>query len=95
MIFDFVYYQNCIFVAYLIMVLIYEVYSLSGNYRKLLAMVSGVISNSQSRPILEISFELENEILKITASDGEKPYLAVKSDDQRQNCCSCKIFRFN
>ena len=42
----------------------------SGELQKALNVVSGVISSSQSRPILEnFLFELENEILKITASD--------------------------
>ena len=44
----------------------------SGELQKALQIVSGVISSSQSRPILEnFLFELDNEILKITASDGE------------------------
>lgn len=44
----------------------------SGELQKALSTVSGVISNSQSRPILEnFLFELENNSLKITASDGE------------------------
>ena len=56
----------------------------SGELQKALNTVSGVISSSQSRPILEnFLFELENNLLKITASDGETTLLtslAVKSE---------------
>jgi DNA polymerase-3 subunit beta len=48
----------------------------SGELQKALQIVSGVISSSQSRPILEnFLFELDSEILKITASDGETTLL--------------------
>ena len=44
----------------------------SSELQKALQTVSGVISNSQSRPILEnFLFEIEKDILRITASDGE------------------------
>ncbi len=44
----------------------------SGELQKALQTVGGVISGSQSRPILEnYLFELEGEQLRITASDGE------------------------
>ena len=44
----------------------------SGELQKALQTVSGVISSSQSRPILEnYLFVLEKNNLKITASDGE------------------------
>ncbi|MFN3772280.1 DNA polymerase III subunit beta [Cloacibacterium normanense] len=69
----------------------------SGELQKALNVVSGVISSSQSRPILEnFLFELENEILKITASDGETTLitsLAVKSDDQSKIAVPAKIFQ--
>ena len=69
----------------------------SGELQKALNVVSGVISSSQSRPILEnFLFELENEILKITASDGETTLitsLAVKSDDQGKLAVPAKIFQ--
>ena len=69
----------------------------SGELQKALNVVSGVISSSQSRPILEnFLFELENEILKITASDGETTLitsLAVKSDDQGKIAVPAKIFQ--
>ena len=69
----------------------------SGDLQKALNVVSGVISSSQSRPILEnFLFELENEILKITASDGETTLitsLAVKSDDQGKIAVPAKIFQ--
>ena len=69
----------------------------SGELQKALNVVSGVISSSQSRPILEnFLFELENEILKITASDGETTLitsLAVKSEDQGKIAVPAKIFQ--
>ena len=69
----------------------------SGELQKALNVVSGVISSSQSRPILEnFLFELENEILKITSSDGETTLitsLAVKSDDQGKIAVPAKIFQ--
>ena len=44
----------------------------SGELQKALQTVSGVISSSQSRPILEnFLFELNQNNLSITASDGE------------------------
>ena len=59
----------------------------SGELQKALNTVSGVISSSQSRPILEnFLFELENNLLKITASDGETTLLtslAVKSNQMK------------
>lgn len=57
----------------------------SGELWKALQTVSGVISSSQSRPILEnYLFELNENNLKITASDGETTLVTtveVKSDD--------------
>lgn len=57
----------------------------SGDLQKALATVGGVISSSQSRPILEnYLFELEENNLKITASDGETTLvtsLEAKSED--------------
>lgn len=57
----------------------------SGELQKALQTVSGVISPSQSRPILEnYLFELSENQLKITASDGETTLittLEAKSDD--------------
>ena len=57
----------------------------SGELWKALQTVSGVISMSQSRPILEnYLFELNENNLKITASDGETTLVTsveVKSDD--------------
>ena len=57
----------------------------SGELQKALQTVSGVISSSQSRPILEnYLFELEENNLKITASDGETTLITtieVKSDE--------------
>ncbi len=69
----------------------------SGELQKALQVVSGVISNSQSRPILEnFLFELDNEVLKVTASDGETTLitsLAVKSDDNGKLAVPAKIFQ--
>ncbi len=57
----------------------------SGELQKALQTVSGVISSSQSRPILEnYLFELEENNLKVTASDGETTLITtieVKSED--------------
>ena len=69
----------------------------SGELQKALQIVSGVISSSQSRPILEnFLFELDSEILKITASDGETTLLtslAVKSDDSGKIAVPAKMFQ--
>lgn len=69
----------------------------SGELQKALQVVSGVISSSQSRPILEnFLFELEDEVLKITASDGETTLItsiAVKSDDNGKLAIPAKIFQ--
>lgn len=69
----------------------------SGELQKALQGVSGVISNSQSRPILEnFLFELNQENLKVTASDGETTLvtaLQVKSDDQGKLAVPAKIFQ--
>jgi len=69
----------------------------SGELQKALQTVSGVISSSQSRPILEnYLFELEENILKITASDGETTLitsLEVKSDESGKIAVPAKIFQ--
>lgn len=69
----------------------------SGELQKALQIVSGVISSSQSRPILEnFLFELDNEILKITASDGETTLITsvgVKSDDNGKIAVPAKMFQ--
>ncbi len=69
----------------------------SGELQKALQVVSGVISSSQSRPILEnFLFELDNEVLKVTASDGETTLitsLGVKSDDSGKLAVPAKIFQ--
>ncbi len=69
----------------------------SGELQKALQTVSGVISTSQSRPILEnYLFELENNSLKITASDGETTLitsLEVKSEDSGKFAVPAKIFQ--
>lgn len=69
----------------------------SGELQKALNTVSGVISNSQSRPILEnFLFELENDLLKITASDGETTLLtslAVKSESNGKIAVPAKMFQ--
>ena len=69
----------------------------SGELQKALNTVSGVISSSQSRPILEnFLFELENDLLKITASDGETTLLtslAVKSESQGKIAVPAKMFQ--
>ena len=69
----------------------------SGELQKALNTVSGVISSSQSRPILEnFLCELENDLLKITASDGETTLLtslAVKSESQGKIAVPAKMFQ--
>lgn len=69
----------------------------SGELQKALNTVSGVISSSQSRPILEnFLFELENDLLKITASDGETTLLttlAVKSESSGKIAVPAKMFQ--
>lgn len=69
----------------------------SGELQRALQTVSGVVSNSQSRPILEnFLFEIEKEILKITASDGETTLITtieVKSDDEGKIAVPAKIFQ--
>lgn len=69
----------------------------SSELQKALQTVSGVISNSQSRPILEnFLFEIEKDILKITASDGETTlitYLEVRSDAEGKIAVPAKIFQ--
>ena len=69
----------------------------SGELQKALNTVSGVISSSQSRPILEnFLFELENDLLKITASDGETTLLTslvVKSESQGKIAVPAKMFQ--
>ena len=69
----------------------------SSELQKALQTVSGVISNSQSRPILEnFLFEIEKDILRITASDGETTLitsLEVKSDKEGKIAVPAKIFQ--
>ena len=69
----------------------------SGELQKALQIVSGVISTSQSRPILEnFLFDLKENVLKITASDGETTLitsLEVKSDDEGKFAVPAKIFQ--
>ncbi len=69
----------------------------SGELQKALNTVSGVISSSQSRPILEnYLFELKVNNLKITASDGETTLvtsLEVMSDDSGKFAVPAKIFQ--
>lgn len=69
----------------------------SGELQKALSTVSGVISSSQSRPILEnYLFELEENNLKITASDGETTLITsieVRSDDTGKFAVPAKIFQ--
>ncbi|AIL45130.1 DNA polymerase III subunit beta [Elizabethkingia anophelis] len=68
----------------------------SGELQKALQTVSGVISGSQSRPILEnFLFELENDNLKITASDGETTLITsipVKSENNGRMAVPAKMF---
>ena len=69
----------------------------SGELQKALNTVSGVISSSQSRPILEnFLFELQNDLLKITASDGETTLLTslvVKSESRGKIAVPAKMFQ--
>jgi DNA polymerase-3 subunit beta len=69
----------------------------SSELQKALQTVSGVISNSQSRPILEnFLFEIEKDILKVTASDGETTLITsldVKSDAEGKIAVPAKIFQ--
>ncbi len=69
----------------------------SGELQKALQTVSGVISSSQSRPILEnYLFELNENNLTITASDGETTLVTsidVKSDDAGKFAVPAKIFQ--
>lgn len=69
----------------------------SGDLQKALQTVSGVISSSQSRPILEnYLFELEEKNLKITASDGETTLitsLEVMSEDTGKFAVPAKIMQ--
>lgn len=69
----------------------------SGELQKALQIVSGVISTSQSRPILEnFLFDLKENTLKLTASDGETTLitsLEVKSDDEGKFAVPAKIFQ--
>ena len=69
----------------------------SGELQKALQTVGGVIATSQSRPILEnFLFELSENSLKITASDGETTLinsLEVKSDDDAKIAVPAKIFQ--
>lgn len=65
--------------------------------QKALQTVSGVISGSQSRPILEnYLFELAENTLKITASDGETilvTSLEMKSGDEGKIAVPAKTFQ--
>jgi len=69
----------------------------SGELQKALQTVGGVISGSQSRPILEnFLFELEGDDLKITASDGETilvTTVSVKSEDSGKIAVPAKMFQ--
>ena len=69
----------------------------SGDLQKALQTVSGVISGSQSRPILEnFLFDLDQNLLTVTASDGETTLitsLEVKSDDKGKLAVPGKIFQ--
>ena len=69
----------------------------SGELQKALQIVSGVISTSQSRPILEnFLFDLKENTLKLTASDGETTLittLEVKSEDEGKFAVPAKIFQ--
>ncbi|ADQ81547.1 DNA polymerase III subunit beta [Riemerella anatipestifer] len=69
----------------------------SSELQKALQVVSGVISSSQSRPILEnYLFELDNQNLKITSSDGETTLvtsLEVMSEDQGKIAVPAKTFQ--
>lgn len=69
----------------------------SGELQKALGTVSGVISSSQSRPILEnYLFEIKENNLTITASDGETTLVTsieVRSDDTGKFAVPAKIFQ--
>ncbi|MHA6727847.1 DNA polymerase III subunit beta [Chryseobacterium sp. A301] len=69
----------------------------SGELQKALQTVSGVISSSQSRPILEnYLFALDQDQLQITASDGETTLITsldVKSDESGRFAVPAKIFQ--
>ncbi len=69
----------------------------SGELQKALQTVSGVISTSQSRPILEnYLFDVAENTLTITASDGETTLVTsieVKSDDAGKIAVPAKIFQ--
>lgn len=69
----------------------------SGELQKALNTVSGVISSSQSRPILEnYLFEINENNLTITASDGETTLVTaieVRSDDTGKFAVPAKIFQ--
>lgn len=69
----------------------------SGELQKALQTVGGVIATSQSRPILEnFLFELSENSLKITASDGETTLinsLEVISDEEARIAVPAKIFQ--
>ena len=69
----------------------------SGELQKALQTVSGVISSSQSRPILEnYLFEVEDKVLSITASDGETTLitsLEVMSEEDGKFAVPAKIFQ--
>lgn len=69
----------------------------SGELQKALQTVSGVISSSQSRPILEnYLFELSENHLKITASDGETTLVTqieVMCEDNGKIAIPAKIFQ--
>lgn len=69
----------------------------SGELQKALQTVSGVISSSQSRPILEnYLFDLSENVLQITASDGETTLmtsLEVKSEDGGKFAVPARIFQ--
>ncbi|SDE37774.1 DNA polymerase III subunit beta [Riemerella columbipharyngis] len=69
----------------------------SGELQKALQKVSGVISSSQSRPILEnYLLETEGETLRITASDGETTLMTtvpVKSDSDGKIAVLARTFQ--
>lgn len=69
----------------------------SSELQKALQTVSGVISSSQSRPILDnYLFDLSENHLSITASDGETTLvtsLDVKSEDTGKFAVPAKIFQ--
>ena len=69
----------------------------SNELQKALQTVGGVITGSQSRPILEnYLFDLQGEQLQITASDGETTLItsiAVKSEDHGKIAVPSKLFQ--